>query len=71
MLGVHGISSYSFHTIHVSDHMGPWDHFWSHWFQSWGQQVALESYSPLEKMIVIRVVKQQAWWFLSEILLIS
>ena len=30
---------------------------------------ALEIYSPLEKMIVIRVVQQQAWWFLYEIFL--
>ena len=30
---------------------------------------AMEIYSPLEKMIVIRVVQKQAWWFHSEILL--
>ena len=48
------------------DHMGPWDHFWSHWFQLWGKQATLEIYSPLEKVIVIRVVQQQAWWLLSE-----
>ena len=51
------------------DDMGPWDHFWSHWFQFWGQQATLEIYSPLDKMIVIRVVKKQEWWFLSNILL--
>ena len=37
--------------------MGPWDHFWFHWFQLWGQQAALEIYSSLEKMTVIRVVQ--------------
>ena len=46
------------------DHMGHWDHFWSHWFQFWGKQETLEIYSPLEKMIVIRAVHQQEWWFL-------
>ena len=51
------------------DHMGPWDHFWSHWFQLWGKQAAMDIYPPLEKMIVIIVVQKQAWWFLSEILL--
>ena len=50
-------------------HMGHWDHFWSHWFQFLGQQAALEIYSPLEKIIVIRVVQKQAWWFLFEIFL--
>ena len=39
------------------------------WFQLWGQQAALKIYSPLEKMIVIRVVQQQECWFLSEIFL--
>ena len=41
------------------DHMGPYDHFWSHWFKLWGQQAALEIYSPLDKMFVIKVVQQQ------------
>ena len=51
------------------DHMRPWDHFWSHWFQLWGKQETLEIYSQLEEMIVIIVVKEQAWWFLFEIFL--
>ena len=51
------------------DHMGPWDHFWSHWFQVWGLQAALKIYLPLEKIILIKLVQQQAWWFLSEMFL--
>ena len=51
------------------DHMGPWDHFWSHWFQLWGQQATLDIYSPLENIIVIREAQKQAWWFLFEIFL--
>ena len=39
------------------------------WFQFWGQQAIWEIESPLEKVIVIRVVQQQTWWFLSEVLL--
>ena len=34
------------------------------WFQFWGQQAVGDIESPLEKVIVIRVEKQQAWWFL-------
>ena len=69
MLGVHGISSYTFNTMHVSLSYGTLGWFWSHWFQFWVQQAALEIDSLLEKKIVIRVVKQQEWWFLSEIFL--
>ena len=31
------------------------------WFQFWGQQAVGDIESPLEKVIVIRVEKQQAW----------
>ena len=34
------------------------------WFQFFGQQAVCEIELPLEKVIVIRVVQQQAWWFL-------
>ena len=66
----------AFHHRHFTpsmyqDHMGPWDHFGSHWFQFWGKQATLEIYSPLEKIIVIRVVQKQEWWILSDILLES
>ena len=40
-LNFHMIGFMEFHHIHFTpcmyqDHMGPWDHFWSHWFQFWG-----------------------------------
>ena len=53
--------------MHVLGSYGTLGSFLSHWFQLLGQQVTLEIYSPLDKMIVIRVVQQQEWWFLSEI----
>ena len=36
------------------------------WFQFWGKQVVGDIESPLEKVIVIIVEHQQAWWFLFE-----
>ena len=36
-----------------------------------GKQVVWEMDSPLNNFILIRVVQQQAWWFLSEILMES
>ena len=41
------------------------------WLQFWGQSEVGDIESPLEKVIVIRVVQQQAWWFLSKIFLRS
>ena len=34
------------------------------WFQFLGQQAVGDIESPLEKVIAIKVEKQQAWWFL-------
>ena len=49
--------------------MGPCDPFWSRWFQFWGQQAALEIDSPLDKMVVIRLMQEKTWWFLFEFFL--
>ena len=39
------------------------------WFQFWGKKALGNIESPLEKVIVIRVVQKKSWWFLSEIFL--
>ena len=36
------------------------------WFQFWGEQAVGDIESPLEKVIVVRVEQEQAWWFLFE-----
>ena len=40
------------------------------WFKFWGRQAIWEIESPLEKVIVIRVVQQQSWWFLPKFFVI-
>ena len=41
------------------------------WFQFCGKQVVGDIESPIEKVIVIRVEKQQSWWLLFETFLES
>ena len=38
-------------------------------FKFFGKQAVWEMDSPLNKVMLIRVVQQQAWWFLSKILM--
>ena len=40
-------------------------------FKFFGKQAVWEMDSPFNKMILIRVVQQQAWWFLYEIFMES
>ena len=40
-------------------------------FKLCGKQAVWEMDSPLNKVMLIRVVQQQAWWFLSEIFMES
>ena len=40
-------------------------------FKLFGKQAVWEMDSPLNKVILIRVVQQQAWWFLSKIFMES
>ena len=51
--------------------MGPWDIFCHDDFNFFGKQVVWEMDSQLNKVILIRVVQQQAWWFLSKIFMKS
>ena len=51
-----------------------WDHgivFSPIDFKLFGKQAVWEMDSPLNKVIFIRVVQQQAWWFLSKIFMES
>ena len=41
------------------------------WFQLRGKQAVGDIKSPLEKVILIRLEQQQAWWFLFETFLES
>ena len=40
-------------------------------FKCFGKQAVWDMDSPLNKVIFIRVVQQQAWWFLSKIVMES
>ena len=51
--------------------MAPWDIFCPIDFKFFGKQAEWEMDSPLDKVILIRVVQQQAWWFLSKIFMKS
>ena len=47
--------------------MGPWNIFVSPIdFKFFGKQEVWEMDSPLNKVILIKLVQQQAWWFVGQ-----
>ena len=51
--------------------MGPWDIFCPIDFIFFGKKVVGDMNYPLNKVILRRLVQQQAWWFLSQIFMES
>ena len=51
--------------------MGPWDIFCPIDFKFFVKQTIEDMDSPLNRVVLIRLVQQKAWWFLSKIFMES